>query len=91
LIEADKRASLGPANDAERRIFDMTTLTPTRGPLERVPYSSGRRDAVGAGPAQVTMIKRFCMCALAALVAGGAVAGIVALKTAIYFWRFNYY
>jgi hypothetical protein len=39
----------------------------------------------------VTMIKRFCTCALAALVAGGAVAGIVALKTAIYFWRFNYY
>jgi hypothetical protein len=71
----------------------MTTLTPTRGPLERVPYSSGRRGAVGAGPeqTQVSMITRFCMCALAALVAGGAVAGIVALKTAIYFWRFNYY
>jgi hypothetical protein len=36
------------------------------------------------------MIKRFCVCALAAVAAGGALAAIMALKAAIYLSRFNY-
>jgi hypothetical protein len=37
------------------------------------------------------MIKRFYLCALAILLAGGAAAaGVIALKTAIFFWRFHY-
>jgi hypothetical protein len=35
-------------------------------------------------------IKRFCLYGLGALVAGGALAGVIALKAAIYFWRFHY-
>jgi hypothetical protein len=70
----------------------MTMLTHTRGPFERVPYASGRRDTAGAGAAQahLAMIKRFCICALTMLVAGGAVAAVIALKTAVYLSRLNY-
>jgi hypothetical protein len=71
----------------------MTMLTHTRGPLERVPYSSQRRDTVGAGPAaaHLAMIKRFCMCALTVLAAGSAIAAIIALKAAMFLWVFHYY
>jgi hypothetical protein len=33
---------------------------------------------------------RFCLFAAAILLAGGAVAGIISLKTAAYLWHFNY-
>jgi hypothetical protein len=71
----------------------MTMLTHTRGPLERAPYSSQRRDTVAARPAaaHLAMIKRLCMCALTVLTAGGAIAAIIALKAAIFFWVFHYY
>jgi hypothetical protein len=39
--------------------------------------------------ARLAAVKRFCMCALAALLAGGALAGVIALKTAAYFWRLH--
>jgi hypothetical protein len=69
----------------------MTMLTHTRGPFTPVSYSSERRDPAEAGPnAHMATIKRFCLCALAALVAGSAVDGIIALRTAVYFWRFHY-
>jgi hypothetical protein len=69
----------------------MTTLTQTRDPFTPASYS-GRRDSVGAGTANAHMatIKRFCVCALAALVGGSAFAGVIALRVAIYFWRFHY-
>jgi hypothetical protein len=62
----------------------MTMLTHTRGPFERARYS--RRDTVGAGTAKahLAMIKRFCLGALTILLAGTAVAAIMALKIAIY-------
>jgi hypothetical protein len=70
----------------------MTMLTHSRGRFERVLYSSGRRDNVRAGAAQAHLatIKRFCVCALTVLVAGGAVAAVIALKTAVYLSRLNY-
>jgi hypothetical protein len=70
----------------------MTMLTHSRGPFETASYSSGKRDNVRAGAAQAHLatIKRFCICALTLLVAGGAVAAIIALKTAVYLSRLNY-
>jgi hypothetical protein len=71
----------------------MTMLTHTRSPFERAPYSSRRRDAARADAAQahLAMIKRFCFCALMAVLAGGALAAIIALKAAIYLSRFSYH
>ena len=71
----------------------MTMLTHIRGPLERAPYSSPRRDAVAARPltAHLAMIKRFCMCALTVLAAGSAIAAVIALKAAAFIWVFHYY
>ena len=70
----------------------MTMLTHTHS-LERSSYSPQRRDAVpaGAAEARIAAIKRICLCACAALLAGGAMAGIIALRTAIYLARFNYH
>jgi len=67
----------------------MTMLTHTRGSF--TPYSSGRRTPVRANTATAHMaaVKRFCLCALVALMAGGAAGGVVAVKTAAYFWRFH--
>jgi hypothetical protein len=70
----------------------MTMLMHTRDPLERAPSSPERRDTVkgGAAQAHLATIKRFCICALVAVAAGGALAAIIALKAAIYLSRFNY-
>jgi hypothetical protein len=71
----------------------MTMLTHTRGPLERAPYSSQRRDTVAARPAaaHLATIKRFCMWALTVMAAGSAIAAIIALKAALFLWVFHYY
>ena len=70
----------------------MTILMYTRGPFERSPSSMERRDIIreGAAEAHLAMIKRFCMCALTVLAAGGTLATVIALKAAIYYWRFHY-
>ena len=70
----------------------MTVPTHTRGPFERAPYSMARRDTIGAGAAEahLAMIKRFCKCALTILAAGGAVAGVIALKAAVHISSFSY-
>jgi len=48
--------------------------------------SSDSRHAVktAAANARRAMIKQFCLCALAALVAGAILAGIIALETVFY-------
>jgi hypothetical protein len=71
----------------------MTMLMYTRDPFERAPSSMKRRDAIreGAAEAHLAMIKRFCISALTVLAAGGAIAAIIALKAAIFFWVFHYY
>ena len=70
----------------------MTMLTHAGNRFKPASYSSGRRDIAGAAPvgAHLATFKRFCVCAVAVLLAGGAVAGIMAVKTAAYFWRFPY-
>jgi hypothetical protein len=71
--------------------FDMTMLTHARGPLQRPTYSPRRQDAAAAGAAEahLAMIKRFCMCALTILLAGGALSGIIALKALAVFHNLN--
>jgi hypothetical protein len=74
----------------------MTMLTHTHIPLERSSYSPQSRDAktgaeTDAAGTRLATIKRICLCACAALLAGGAMAGIIALRTAIYLARFNYH
>ena len=69
----------------------MAMLTHARGPFKPAPHSSGRRDTSGTGAdAHLAMIKRFCVFVLMILMGGGAVAGVIALRTAAYFWRFHY-
>lgn len=68
----------------------MTMLTHTHS-LERSSYSPQNRDAeTDAADTRIATIKRICLCTCAALLAGGAMAGIIALRTAIYLARFNY-
>jgi hypothetical protein len=71
----------------------MTMLMHARHPFERAPSSMERRNTIREGAAQAhrAMIKRFCIGALTVLAAGGAIAAIIALKAAIYFWVFHYY
>jgi anti-sigma factor RsiW len=68
----------------------MTMLMHTRGPLERDASSVVRRDAASdeAAKARLALIKRVCIGALTVLAATGALAAIIALKAAIYYWRF---
>lgn len=70
----------------------MTMLTHTGNRFKPASYSPGRRDTAGATPvgAHLAVFKRFCVCAVAVLLAGGAVTGIIAIRTAAYFWRFPY-
>jgi hypothetical protein len=67
-------------------------LTYSRGPLDQAADSSGRPDTVGAAAAKAHLatIKRFCICALIVLAAGGVLAAIIALKATIYLSRLNY-
>jgi hypothetical protein len=69
----------------------MTMLMHTRGPFEGAPNSSERQDAAGADAAEarLAMIKRFGICALTILLAGSALAGIIALKAFAVFHNLN--
>jgi hypothetical protein len=69
----------------------MTMLMHTRGPFERVPSSITTRNNVSASAAAArrAMIKRFCISALTVLAAVGALTAVIALKAAIYYWRFH--
>jgi hypothetical protein len=69
----------------------MTMLTHPRGPLDQAADSSGRRTVgTAAAKAHLATIKRFCICALTVLAAGGVFAAIIALKATIYLSRLNY-
>jgi hypothetical protein len=71
----------------------MTMLMHTRGPFERARHSSPQRDraAVRRRAAYLAMIKRFCRGALTVLAAGAALAAVIALKAALFFWVYHYY
>jgi hypothetical protein len=67
----------------------MPMLAHIRGPFEPAPCSSGRHGTAAAGTdAQLAMIKRFYLWAVAILLACGVV-GLIALRTAIFVWRFH--
>ena len=68
----------------------MTMLTHTRSPFEPARYPLESRSDVHASSAaaHLATIKRFCLAALTILVAGSAVAAIMALKIAVYLLRF---
>ena len=68
----------------------MTMLTHARGPFERARYPLESRSDVHASSAaaHLATIKRFFLGALAILLAGSAVAAIMALKIAVYLPRF---
>ena len=70
----------------------MTMLTQTRGPSKRTPYSSERQDEAEAEAAEahLGMIKRFCMLALTILLAGAALAGIIALRAIAVLHNLNF-
>jgi hypothetical protein len=59
--------------------------------FKSAPRSSRQRQPIAAGGAQtrLSIIKRFGIGALKVLAASGALTAIVALKAAIYFWRFH--
>jgi hypothetical protein len=66
----------------------MPMLAHIHGPFKPAPYSSGRHDAARAGAdAHLTMIKRW---AFVILLAGGGAAGLIALRTAIFVWRYHF-
>jgi hypothetical protein len=70
----------------------MTMLTHHRGFPAPASCSPERRDQArtGTAKAHLATIKRFCVSALLAVLAGGAVTGIMALKVAALFWRFHH-
>ena len=53
--------------------------------------AQGRRETIGAANAHLVVIRRFGMCALMVLLAGGAATGVIALKTAIFLLRHHYH
>jgi hypothetical protein len=69
----------------------MTMLLHTHGPFERAPASITRQntDNANAAAARRAAVKRFCISALTVLAAFGALTAVIALKAAIYYWRFH--
>jgi len=65
----------------------MTMLTHPGGRLEPASCRSARRDT--AAPSH-TMLKRFCLRAFGPLLLGGALAGLIAIRAAIFLSRVNY-
>jgi hypothetical protein len=77
-----------PWRRPRKGILQMTMLTHG---FDRTVDPSERREAVkDTAGAQLSAIKRFALCALTVLLAGGALAGVIALKTALVFWRFHF-
>ena len=70
----------------------MTMLMHTSGPFKPARHSSQRPERVAVPPAAAYLaaIKRFCRGALTALAAGAALAAVIALKTALFFWVYHY-
>lgn len=71
----------------------MTMLTYNRSPFERAHHPSETQDAVETAEANARLadIKQFCICAVSILLAMAAVAGVIALKAAVYLSRLNFH
>ena len=76
----------------QRKDLDVTMLTHPGGRYKPASYLSGPPKISGAitRGEHIAMLRRFCLCALVALLIGGGVAGIVALKAVIALSRINY-
>lgn len=70
----------------------MTMLTHTGGPSATASHLSDGGDTArtGTASAHMAMLKRFGIGALATLMIGSVVVGIIALKTAFALSRLNY-
>ena len=69
----------------------MTMLTHPGSAYKPAPDGVESQDATGTTPiADLAMLKLFCLRALGLLLAGGAVAAIIALKAAIALSRVSY-
>ncbi|MGH6714235.1 MAG: hypothetical protein ACREEK_35425 [Bradyrhizobium sp.] len=68
----------------------MTMLTYPGSRFKPIAHPSGPRDTANAARigARRAMLKRICLHIVVGLLAGGAMAAIIALRTAAYFWRF---
>ena len=68
----------------------MKMLTFTDSRFKPAADRSRRRDTADAAAidARRAMLKQICLQILVGLLAGGAMAACIALKTAAYFWRF---
>ncbi len=69
----------------------MTMLMHSHSPFEQVPASKQTPNAATAEASamRAAAIKRFCFGALTVLAAFGALTAVIALKAAIYYWRFH--
>lgn len=80
-----------PVNE---RTLTMTLLSHspsrTENRFRQAPQSLRKQVAAVATDAHWATIKRFCVVALTILLAGGAVAGILALKTTVDLSHLNY-
>lgn len=68
-------------------------LRHTSGPFEPTRHSSQPQNRVAARPpaAYLAMVRRFGLGALTVLAAGAALAAVIALKAALFFWAYHYY
>ena len=75
--------------DLAKGTLNMSTLTHH---FEDSPHSSERQNAIRTGTAKIHLpkVKQFCLGTLVMLSAGGLLAGLIVLRTAIYFSRFHY-
>jgi hypothetical protein len=55
-----------------------------------VDSAESREPVKDAARTHLPAIKRFCLCALTIVSASGMLAGAIALKTAVYFWRHHF-
>jgi hypothetical protein len=69
----------------------MTMLTHSHSLFERVPDSTSKQNTGKARStaARRAAINQLCMSALVVLAAFGALTAVIALKAAIYYWRFH--
>jgi hypothetical protein len=70
----------------------MTMLIHTRDRFEPGSFAATSRNGIeadAAAAARREKIKLFCIRALSVLAALGALTAVIALKAAIYYWRFH--
>jgi hypothetical protein len=89
--QAQRHSQSAPTVERERA-FDPATPAAPRALDSRAPGSPGN-EAAGVPPTtvDVAIAWRFVAGAIAVLAGGIALAAIIALKTTIYFSRFNYH